>query len=146
LFIKSEFYAIFIYLYITKHLKKIKIIKKYIYKIEKGGDKMLKNSLGGWAFLVGVLLAIVLAFFGQFSSWAWLLVVLGLIVGFLNITEAETQKFLFAGTILVIVGNFAGDTLNAIQFLPDIFDNLVALFAPATVVVALKSAFEMAKK
>jgi hypothetical protein len=107
---------------------------------------MLKNSLGGWAFLVGVLLAIVLAFFGQFSSWAWLLVVLGLIVGFLNITEAETQKFLFAGTILVIVGNFAGDTLNAIQFLPDIFDNLVALFAPATVVVALKSAFEMAKK
>jgi hypothetical protein len=106
---------------------------------------MLKNSLGGWAFLVGVVLALVFAFY-PFPNLFWLLAALGLVIGFLNITESETQKFLMAGTVLVIVGHFAGTTLGTIQFLPTIFDNLVALFAPATVVVALKSAFEMAKK
>jgi hypothetical protein len=106
----------------------------------------MANSIGGWAFLVGVILALVFAFFGQFTGWAWLLIVLGLIIGFLNISEKETQRFMFAGTVLVIVGAFAGNVFLSVTYLPEIFNNLVALFAPATVVVALKSVFEMAKK
>jgi hypothetical protein len=104
------------------------------------------NTLGGWAFLVGVVLALVFAFFGQFASWAWLLVVLGLLIGFLNISEKETQKFLMAGAVLVIVGEFGGNAFGSVMYLSGIFNNLVALFAPATIVVALKSVFEMAKK
>ena len=65
---------------------------------------MKTNSIGGWAFLIDVLLALVFAFFGRFADWAWLLVILGLIIGFLNITERETQRFLMAGTVLVIIG------------------------------------------
>ena len=106
----------------------------------------MANSLGGWAFLIGVLLALVFSFFGQFGSWAWLLVVLGLIIGFLNITETEVQKFLWAGTVLVLIGYMAGDVFSAIPYLPEIFNNLVALFAPAVIIVALKSVFELAKK
>ena len=106
---------------------------------------MKTNSIGGWAFLIGVLLALVFAFFGQFVDWAWLLVILGLIIGFLNITERETQRFLMAGTVLVIIGSLAGDVFSGIIYLPELFTNIVALFAPATIIVALKSAFEMAK-
>jgi hypothetical protein len=105
----------------------------------------LANSIGGWAFLVGVLLAIILAFF-ELATFAWIIVVLGLIIGLLNISEQETQKFLTAGVILVIVGALAGNMFASISYLTDIFNNLVALFAPAVVVVALKSVFEMAKK
>jgi hypothetical protein len=105
----------------------------------------LANSIGGWAFLIGVLLAIILAFFDM-ASFAWIIVVLGLIIGLLNISEGETQKFLMAGVILVIVGALAGNMFASIMYLTDIFNNLVALFAPAVVVVALKSVFEMAKK
>ena len=105
----------------------------------------MANSIGGWAFLIGVLLAIILAFFDM-ASFAWIIVVLGLIIGLLNISEGETQKFLMAGVILVIVGALAGNMFASIMYLTDIFNNLVALFAPAVVVVALKSVFEMAKK
>ncbi len=106
----------------------------------------MANSIGGWAFLIGVLLAIILAFFSDMASFAWIIVVLGLIIGLLNISEGETQKFLMAGVILVIVGALAGNMFASIMYLTDIFNNLVALFAPAVVVVALKSVFEMAKK
>ena len=105
----------------------------------------MANGIGGWAFLIGVLLAIILAFFDM-ASFAWIIVVLGLIIGLLNISEGETQKFLMAGVILVIVGALAGNMFASIMYLTDIFNNLVALFAPAVVVVALKSVFEMAKK
>ncbi len=108
----------------------------------KGGN----NKIGGWAFLIGVLLAVVLAFVASLSSLAWILVILGIIIGLFNIDAGETQKFLFAATVLVIVGAFAGTTLNSIMYLEDIFKNLVALFAPATIVVALKSVFTLAKR
>jgi len=104
------------------------------------------NSIGGWAFLIGVLLALVFAFFGQFVDWAWLLVILGLIIGFLNITERETQRFLMAGTVLVIVGAFGSEGLSHLMYLSTIFSNLVALFAAATIIVALKSVFELARR
>ena len=119
------------------------IINVYYVK-NKGGD-ILANTVGGWAFLIGVILAVVLAFFTQFESLAWLLVLLGLVVGFLNITEKETQKFLMNGVVLVIVGAFGGDAMGAIPYLSGIFNNLVALFAPAVIIVSLKHVFEMAK-
>jgi len=105
----------------------------------------MASSLGGWAFLVGVLLAVIFAFF-DVASLAWIIVVLGLIIGLLNISEKETQKFLMAGVVLVIVGALAGSMFASVMYLTDIFNNLVALFAPAVVVVALKSVFELARK
>jgi hypothetical protein len=103
------------------------------------------NTLGGWAFLIGVLLALIFAFF-PFAGLAWLLVVLGLVIGFLNISESETQKFLFAGTVLVIIGALTKDVFGSVMYLAEIFNNLVALFAPATIIVALKSVFGLARK
>lgn len=105
----------------------------------------MANGIGGWAFLIGVILAVIFAFFDTMNL-AWIIVVLGLIIGLLNISEQETQKFLTAGVILVLVGWLAGDMFEPIMYLSEIFNNLVALFAPAVVVVALKSVFEMAKK
>ncbi len=104
------------------------------------------STVGSWAFLLGVILAVILAFVGSLASLAWLLVLLGIIIGLFNISAKETQRFLFAGTVLVIVGAFAGSTLSSIMYLTGIFSNLVALFAPATIVVALKSVFEIARR
>ena len=111
---------------------------------QKGGGNV-GSTLGGWAFLIGVILALIFAFF-TFPSLAWVLVVLGLIIGLLNISDKETQKFLMAGTVLVIIGAFGGEALGTVMYLPEIFNNLVMLFAPATLVVALKSVFGMARK
>ena len=107
----------------------------------KGG-----NKIGSWAFLIGVILAVILAFVGSLSSIAWLLVVLGIVIGLFNISSSETKDFLMAGTILVIVGALAGETLSSVMYLQDIFMNMVALFGPATIIVALKSVFSLAKR
>lgn len=107
------------------------------------------SQLGGWAFLLGVVLAVLFAFI-SYPEYSWVLVFLGLVVGFLNITSAETSKFLFAGTSLVIVGHFAStsifDLVPNAMYLGMIFANLTVLFATSTIVVALKSVFELAKK
>tara|TARA_Y100000310_G_scaffold343314_1_gene450352 strand:+ start:1238 stop:1570 length:333 start_codon:yes stop_codon:yes gene_type:complete len=108
--------------------------------------KKKASQLGSWAFLLGVVLAVLFTFV-SYPQYAWTLVFLGIVVGLLNITSAETSKFLFAGTALVIVGHFASTaTMNIIPTLGDLFANLTVLFATSTIVVALKSVFELAKK
>ena len=104
------------------------------------------NLLGGWAFLIGVVLAIILGAIGSISQTiAIVLVVLGLIVGLLNITDKETQPFLIAGAVLVIVSAFGSSALDAIPVVGRILDAILILFVPATVIVALKSVFSFAK-
>jgi hypothetical protein len=107
------------------------------------------NMIGAWAFLIGVVLAIVFAFFGAGMWLSWLFLIVGLIVGLLNIADSETQPFLIAGVILVIVGNFGGNVFTStalgVSFISQFLNNLLMLFVPATIVVAIKSVFSMAK-
>ncbi|MCS7134753.1 MAG: hypothetical protein NZ889_02760 [Candidatus Pacearchaeota archaeon] len=105
-----------------------------------------KNLVGAWAFTVGVILAVIFGLFAGFTWVPWVLVIIGIIVGLLNITDVETQPFMIAGAILVIVSYFGGSVFDQIFFLGDILDNLLMIFVPATVIVALKSLFEIAKK
>jgi len=108
------------------------------------------NLVGAWAFLIGVILAIIFGFFTPAVWLAWVLVILGIIIGLLNITTEETQPFLLAGTVFVIVSYLGGYVFGAealgVAFLKQILDNLVALFVPATIIVALKSLFSLARK
>jgi hypothetical protein len=112
-------------------------------KKRKSNNSM--GMLGRWAFLIGVLLAIVFAFVAAGSWLAWTLVLLGLVIGLLNIDARETSGFLMAGTVLALMGFLGGQTLAAVPYLGPIFDNLLALFVPATVVVALKHVFSLAR-
>ena len=97
------------------------------------------SLLGAWAFLIGVILAIIFGFITVIAWLPWVLVIIGIIVGLLNITDVETQPFLLAGTVLVIVSYFGGMIFGPITFLGNILDNLLMLFVPATIIVALKS-------
>ncbi|MBU1988650.1 MAG: hypothetical protein KKD94_04180, partial [Nanoarchaeota archaeon] len=65
--------------------------------------KQTGNMLGSWAFLIGVILALVFGLFGNLSpAITYVLVVLGIIIGLLNIAAKEAMPFLMAGTVLVI--------------------------------------------
>lgn len=111
---------------------------------KKGG-----NILGAWAFTIGVLLAVIFAFVAlavPVGAWlTWTLFIIGIIVGFLNIADVETQPFLIAGVILVIIAALGSAAYATILFVPQLLTNLLVLFVPATIVVALKSLFAMAK-
>jgi len=133
-----------------------RFIKEYAYfilAINKKEEKMpkakSKNMLGAWSFLIGVILAIILGVFSsQLADQTWtvyLLVALGIIIGLLNISGKETMKFLLVGTALVLVGKLGGDALFGIPIVGPVLAYLVILFTPATIVVAIKAAFALAK-
>ena len=108
-----------------------------------------KNLIGAWAFLIGVILAVIFGFISYGVWLGWLLVIVGLVIGLLNITDEEVQPFLMAGAILVIVSYFGSNVFGAdklgVAYLTQIMANLLTLFVPATIVVALKSVFSLSK-
>ena len=103
------------------------------------------RHIGKWAFILGLVIA-VLAAVGLDQTWfMWVLAVLGLLVGFLNITTGETQGFLIAAIALIL-------SANAVQEIPYVGDrltlivgNVVAFMAAAVLVVALRALFETAR-
>jgi uncharacterized membrane protein YccC len=110
------------------------------------------SKLGAWAFIVGLILAIVIALISGTQPPAWGLVtlaVLGIVVGLLNITEKEVQMFLIA-TIGFLIGlQVLGNVIDQL-FLGwkavSIFLYLIGVFiAPAAVIVSIKALFSIAQ-
>lgn len=112
--------------------------------------KKSHNWIGSIAFLAGVLLAAVFALIipsGPTYDWiVWLLVIIGVIVGLLNIAVEEIQPFLFAGTIFVIVAALGKDAFGNIGFVLQFLKNLLTLFVPATLIVALRSIWSLGRE
>jgi len=120
--------------------------------------KSRENLIGAWGFLIGVILAIISGIFqssigGDISTFIYsILVVSGIIVGFLNVENEDWLNFLFASLSLVIVGGLGQQTINNIiklspilAYLNSILSALLFMFIPATIIVALKSLFALAK-
>ncbi len=104
------------------------------------------NTIGSWAFLIGVILAVILGALGELTSLViTILVVLGIVIGLLNISDEEVQPFLMAGAVLVIVASLGNDVMSSVKILGNILNAVLALFVPATMIVALKSVFALAK-
>ena len=119
--------------------------------------KSRENLIGAYAFLVGVIFAVIIGisqkFFyigGSNVPYAFL-VVLGLIIGFLNVGDRDSLTFLFASLSLVIVSGFGQSALIYVSNIPvlssltTILSALLVLFVPATIIVALKTVFNLAK-
>lgn len=105
------------------------------------------SVVGSWAFLVGVILAIILGFLPMQAWMAVTLVAIGIIVGLLNITAHEAMAFLHVSAILVIVVALSSGTFDSIPFLgvaQNILNALLLVFVPATIIVALRAVFAIA--
>lgn len=125
--------------------------------------KSRENEVGAWSFLIGVVLAIAIGLatslisipvLTKLSSPIYaLLVILGLIIGFWNVPSGkDSQKFLIAGAVLVIVSKFGMESVTGSLIgigigdaVSSVFGALLVLFVPATIVVALKNVFSVAK-
>src|SRR3989344_4455305 len=103
------------------------------------------KGIGGWAFIIGVIIAILVGLLGSVTSWLWVLVVIGLIVGFLNVSGKESSNFLLAAVSLVIVTVLGDNVMSSVAVLGRILNAITAMVVPATVIVALKSIYSLAK-
>jgi hypothetical protein len=119
---------------------------------------MAYEKIGGWAFILGVAISVLVGFavapITQAQSviagyLTLVLVVLGLLVGFLNIGRKESTEFLIA-SIAVILLSSARPNLDVIYivgpYLSNMVVNVAAFVAPAALVVGLKAIYLLASK
>ena len=98
--------------------------------------------IGFVAFVLGLVIAVVAGALGWQYDWVILvLVILGIIIGVLNITSKELIPLLLATIALVVVGGvFAPLKVLGIGSILDSILSLVAtLMAPAAVIAAIKA-------
>jgi hypothetical protein len=101
--------------------------------------------IGKWAFIIGLVIAVLAGLFFQ-PAWAiWVLAILGVIVGFLNVTAEDTRSFLLAAIALTL----SATALNTLPIVGTAFSYVlpfvVAFVAGATIVVALKELLQTAR-
>ena len=104
------------------------------------------ERLGKWAFLIGMLVAIFSALISSTASSGLVsivLIALGLIVGFLNISSKEAERFLIATISLLIIGTVSlnalfatGNFAGQIQIM---LNNFISFVSAAALVIALKT-------
>ena len=95
-------------------------------------------NIGKIAFLAGIVIAIASAFITM--SWVPLaLLVIGLVVGFLNVSGSESQGFLVAGIALLLSVDTAAGLPYLGGMVTTILAHITAFIAPAMLVVAVKS-------
>ncbi len=120
----------------------------------KTKKKVEMIQYGSWVFGFGLLLSLVVAFLPSLGATTskivfGTLIILGIVIGFLNVTNDESIKFLVSAVALVLLtGPFLGLVAqNLIQtaVLGKFFGNLIALIVPAAIIVSLKELFLTAK-
>lgn len=109
-----------------------------------------KKTIGEWAFLAGIVLAVILAVFpapAESTLPGLVLGLLGLIVGLLNITATETKEFLIAVIALLLAGSAGLEVFPSLGWtLSSILLNISQFVAPAAMIVAVKTIFDLARK
>ncbi len=113
----------------------------------KGMDK-----LGAWAFVGGLALAIIIAIVSASAppTWAvWLLALIGVVVGLLNVGDHEVQLFLVAGIAFLLSFQALSTIIRSLALgweSVSTFFGLVGVFiAPAIAIVAVKALFVLSK-
>ena len=108
------------------------------------------GSSGSLLFLVGAVVAVVVGLLspgGLNTTLTSVLILLGIIVGFLYITTKETMAFLLATVSLVIVTSLGGAVLGTVPvvgtYLEGIMLGILTFVVPSAIIVALKSVYSL---
>ena len=121
--------------------------------LAKKKKNTLLGKIGPWAFVLGLIIAFVSAITKQVF---WMLGILGVIVGLMNISDKELSVYLIASLTFLVSANALSVTLaKVIGFMPliemllvfvdPLLANMVLFVAPGASIVALKALYNLAK-
>ena len=114
--------------------------------VRKGGNA---NLVGKVLFLAGVILALLAGLvpnLDEFQWVLWVLVLLGGLVGLINISPGEQSSFLTAGIALLLVSVGVVAFLQGLGvYVANIFKNIIAFVAPTVFVVAVIQILNLAR-
>lgn len=111
----------------------------------------MHHKIGHFAFVGGILIAIIAGLLQTTSTFfAFSILLLGIVVGFLNISAKEVTPFLVAAVALLVAGSADFQTLNVLfnplgTVLTSLFSFIKLFVAPAALVVSLKSIIALAR-
>lgn len=116
----------------------------------KGGSSA-SERVGSWAFIIGLVVAIVLGWLPATAFQAWvvgLLLVLGVIVGFLNISEREIVPFLVACVAFLVAAPAFGATVSGVvggfDWLGRVLSHVAVLVLPGALIASVKAIVALA--
>lgn len=113
------------------------------------------GKYGGWAFILGLVITLVAAYFAPGSSSIMLvLAVLGIVVGVLNVTDRELLYYLVATLTFLLCATTLKDAILwafgsiplATNFLINFMQYVVFFVAPGATIVALKAIYLITKE
>ncbi|MFA4886885.1 MAG: hypothetical protein WC595_01605 [Candidatus Nanoarchaeia archaeon] len=103
------------------------------------------QKVGSWSFIVGFLIALVLGAIGLTTpTVVYALLVLGLVVGILNISDKEIVPFLVATVALIVAGSAAGSISQIPPSISNILVNITIFVVPAAVIGSVKAIYALA--
>lgn len=122
-------------------------------KGEMPKEKTLMEKIGPWSFILGLIIAAVSAFTG---SVFWMLGILGLVVGLLNVSDRESSLYLIASLTFLMSANALSVTLTKLvtlvpvigqwlNFIDPLLANITLFVAPGAAIVALKALYTLAR-
>lgn len=101
-------------------------------------------GIGRWSFIIGAALAIIAGLASMTQSWVpTTLLILGAVVGLLNITEKESQSFLISGIALLLLSPSIGGILGGV--FGEMLKNVAVFVAPAVFITAIRSVYNLAQ-
>lgn len=101
------------------------------------------ENIGRIAFYIGLVIAIVAGWVQVGPTGMLVLVVLGVVVGLLNVTGKEVNRFLVATLTLVVAGIALKDMFGAV--VAKILAAYIAFTAASALVVALREVYAIQK-
>ncbi len=109
---------------------------------------MSLQKIGGYAFLLGILIAIIFALIPGLDGTSWVpfvLLILGIIVGLLNIEDKDIGLFLIAAIVLIATSATPLNTLPIVgPMLSRIVLNFVTFVSPAALIVSIVAIIKVA--
>jgi len=118
----------------------------------KKEEHVEKNKFGHLAFIAGIIIAVLASFVTKewISNTTWALLLLGVVVGFLNINRKEIHQFLVAATTLIVL-SLAKFSFTQLQppklglFIADSIGFIIVFVVPAALIVTLKAIWKLAE-
>lgn len=110
--------------------------------------KSLMEKIGVWAYVVGFLIALIVALISQeglTESWIFILVVLGFIVGLLNIRDEEVVTYLVASIAFILSAWAFMWNVGELPFLNTFMQAIIVFTVPGAMVVSFKALYNVAK-
>jgi len=96
--------------------------------------------IGRWAFVIGLIVSVAAGFVEIGALGLAVLVVLGITVGFLNVTSKEVSDFLLATIALMLVGTVGLNIPLIGTLVSNTLSAFISFVAGAALVVAIKEA------